>query len=461
MGNRTALEARLLRRRWLVWGMLAFSFLIVFFHRIALAVVADQLMAEFHLGAAALGNLGAVYFYVYTVMQIPSGALADTLGPRLTASAGTLVAGIGSIVFGLAPHLGVALAGRFLVGLGVSVVFISLLKIQTEWFRPREFATITGLTSLVGNSGNALAAAPLALLVAAIGWRSSFVAVGVLGSLVAAGCWLVVRNRPQDMGLPSIAQLEAGETGRRPPATAPGGRISLVRALGYVRRNPYTLPLFIAAFGLNGSLMVISAMWGVPYLMQVYSLSRGEAALYTLGTAVGVMLAGPLTGIISDGLRRRKAPLLGFTLLTVALWTLLVAWPGPLPLPLLRALFFLLGLSSGGYLLVMCVAKEVSPHAIAGVSTGTINTGSFLGAAVLQPLVGLILDATWEGELADGVRLYPLAGFRWGFLLCLVAVTAACVAALRLPETRAENIAPALPSEESACRPPAPPGATA
>ncbi|HHY91898.1 MAG TPA: MFS transporter, partial [Firmicutes bacterium] len=292
MVNQTPQEARLLRRRWLVWGMLAFSFLIVFFHRVGLAVVADQLMAEFHLSAAALGNLGAVYFYIYTAMQIPSGALADTLGPRLTASMGTLVAGIGSMVFGWAPTPAVAMLGRFLVGLGVSVVFISLLKIQTEWFRPREFATITGLTSLVGNSGNALAATPLALLVAAIGWRNSFVAVGVLGSLVAIGCWLVVRNRPADLGLSAIDELEAREAGGRVAAAAPPpGRVALGRALAYVGRGPYTLPLFVAAFGLNGSLMVISAMWGVPYLMQVYGLSRGQASLYTLSTAFGVMLA--------------------------------------------------------------------------------------------------------------------------------------------------------------------------
>jgi len=155
---------RLLRRRWLVWAVLAFCFAIVFFHRVSLAVVSDQLMAEFNLGAAALGNLGAVYFYVYTAMQIPSGILADTTGPRLTVTAGMLLAAMGAAVFALAQSLAVATAGRFLTGLGVSVVFVSVQKAQTYWFRPREFATITGLTSTVGNTGAILAATPLACL---------------------------------------------------------------------------------------------------------------------------------------------------------------------------------------------------------------------------------------------------------------------------------------------------------
>lgn len=450
MEETAKLRARLLRRRWLVWGVLALSFLIVFFHRIALAVVADRLMAEFNITASALGNLGAMYFYVYTIMQIPSGLLADTLGPRLTASAGTLVAGVGSVVFGLAPSFAAALFGRFLVGLGVSVVFISLLKVQTEWFRAREFATITGLTSTVGNSGNALAATPLAFLVAAVGWRLSFVAIGILGVLVAVGCWLFVRNRPEELGLPSIREIEAWEEGakntvhRRPPT----GRVPLGQALAYIMRSRYTLPLFVGAFGLNGSLMALSAMWGVPYLMQVYGLNRAQASLYTLGTAFGVMLAGPLSGLISDGLRRRREPLLSFAALTLLAWIALVAWPGRLPLPLLRLLFFFLGLGAGGYLLVMCLAKEVSPHAIAGVATGTINTGSFLGAAVLQPLVGLVLDATWDGRLAAGVRLYSLASYRLGFLFCTLVVALSFIAALRLPETHARNIAPDSPFPE-------------
>ncbi|HOO13055.1 MAG TPA: MFS transporter, partial [Bacillota bacterium] len=106
--------------RWLVWGTMCLAYVIVFFHRIATGVVADNLMSEFGVTGTALGSLGAVYFYVYTFMQIPSGVLADTLGARKTVSAGALVAGIGSIIFGRAAGIEMGYVGRFLVGLGVS-----------------------------------------------------------------------------------------------------------------------------------------------------------------------------------------------------------------------------------------------------------------------------------------------------------------------------------------------------
>lgn len=438
--NLTQQVERLLRHRWLVWGVLAFSFAIVFFHRVSLAVVSDQLMAEFNLGAAALGNLGAMYFYVYTVMQIPSGILADTTGPRLTVSVGMLLAAAGAALFALASGLSMAFAGRFLTGLGVSVVFVAVQKAQTAWFRMSEFATITGLTSTIGNIGAALAATPLAFLVAAIGWRHSFLVIAALGVVGAVACWLLVRDRPQDLGLPSMAELEAYESGTELPDTQQQSAIPFRQALHYVLHNRHTIPLFITALGFNGSLQSLTAMWGIPYLMQVYNLGRTQAATYSLLAALGTIISGPLSGLISDKLKRRKPTMLAFCAMPLIAWSVLVLWPGKIPFSLLKLLFFLMGLGTGGYLTVMVLTKELNPPAISGLATGTVNTGAFLGAAILQPLVGFILDATWDGSMVAGVPVYSVASFRRGFSVCLIMVAIAYITALRLPETEARNL---------------------
>lgn len=430
---------RLLRRRWLVWAALAFSFTIAFFHRVSLGVVSDQLMADFNLGAAALGNLGAIYFYIYTAMQIPSGILADTIGPRLTVTLGTLLAAAGAAVFAFARSYWLAVAGRFFTGLGVSVVFVCAQKAQTYWFRPREFGTVTGLTSTVGNSGALLAATPLALLVAAIGWRQSFLVVTVLGLISAGACWLLVRDRPRDLGLPSMAELEASEAGIEAFTEQPAETIPFRQALRQVLYNRHFIPLAITVFGLNGTLQSFISMWGIPYLMQIYHLSRTQASTYTLLTSLGTIIAGPLAGFVSDRIRRRKPVLLSFGILSLLSWGLLVLWPGPIPFRLLKLTFFLVGLGAGGYLTAMVLAKELNPPTMAGLATGAANTGSFLGAAIIQPLVGLILDGSWDGSILAGVRLYSLSGFRLGFSVCLLAVAVAYIAAWRLPETGARH----------------------
>ena len=186
-----------MRRRQLALGIVALSYVLSFFQRFAPAGIANDLSAAFETSAASLGVLAATYFYVYTVMQVPTGMLADTLGPRRILVLGGVVGGLGSFLFGLAPSLDVALAGRTLIGLGVSVTFIAMLKLIAVWFEESRFATLVGVGMLVGNLGSVLAGAPLSAVAQATGWRGVFIAVGVLSLILAALCWLVVRDRPE------------------------------------------------------------------------------------------------------------------------------------------------------------------------------------------------------------------------------------------------------------------------
>ena len=156
--------------RWVVFALGATAFLLSFFHRVAPAAIAGELTQAFDVSGAALGALAAAYFYIYTVMQLPTGVLADTLGPRRVLTAGGVVAGIGSIVFGGADSVALAAAGRTLVGLGVSVAFICLLKLNANWFAERQFATAVGLSNIFGMSGALLATAPLAWLIIFASW---------------------------------------------------------------------------------------------------------------------------------------------------------------------------------------------------------------------------------------------------------------------------------------------------
>ncbi|MEN9849630.1 MAG: hypothetical protein RL368_2370, partial [Pseudomonadota bacterium] len=116
------------RTRWTIYGVLILAYMLVFFQRIAPAVVSGELMQAFNTTGAALGSLVAMYYYIYTAMQLPAGVLADTLGTRASVTVGNLIGGIGSIIFGLASDFEIAAVGRLMVGFGVSVVFVGLMK---------------------------------------------------------------------------------------------------------------------------------------------------------------------------------------------------------------------------------------------------------------------------------------------------------------------------------------------
>ena len=204
-------SARFKRVCWSIYAILVVSYILVFFHRIAPAVVSADLMRAFGTTGAALGSLAAVYYYIYTAMQIPAGVLADTLGARISVTLGNVVSGIGSILFGMAATLWEASVGRALVGLGVSVVFVGLMKSNTLWFRDRDYGFISGLTLLLGNVGAIMAAGPLAGVLTIWSWRAVFVAFGVMALILAVLSWLGVRNTPEEAGFPSIREME-GQT---------------------------------------------------------------------------------------------------------------------------------------------------------------------------------------------------------------------------------------------------------
>ena len=192
-----------LRYRWVIFWILASGYVLVYFHRLCPAVVAVDMMQDLRAGGALTGFLSAAYFYPYAVMQLPAGLLSDSWGPRNTITLFFGVASIGSLLLGLAPSAFWAIMGRTLVGLGVAMLFVPTMKVLAEWFRVREFAMMTGVLMAMGGLGSLIAATPLALLSARIGWRFSFVVVAVFTFILIVLVWIFVRDKPADFGWPS------------------------------------------------------------------------------------------------------------------------------------------------------------------------------------------------------------------------------------------------------------------
>jgi predicted MFS family arabinose efflux permease len=373
-----------------IFALALASFVLSFVHRTAPAAIAGELTRAFSISATVLGTLAATYFYVYTLLQIPVGVLADTLGPRRILTAGSAIAAAGSLLFALAPSWEIAAAGRTLVGIGVSVAFIAVLKVSAVWFVPERFATLTGVTMFAGNLGAVAAGAPLAWAVTLTSWRVVFVALAVLSAALALATWLRVRDSPQQLGFAPVA----GSV----PASAQ--RVPWMQALARVLANRSTWPAFVANAGVGGSYLAFAGLWGVPYLQQVYGMSRVAAAQHTSLLLLGVAFGSLAIGMISDRLRSRHGVMRAFVVaytLSWLPWLLQAAWPMWATL----AWFFLMGLLIPGFTLSWTIAKEANPPQYSGIATSVVNVGIFLGTGILQPLVGWVLDqGRAAGDLA-------------------------------------------------------------
>jgi len=406
------------RYRWVVFFLLAFGYLLVYFHRLCPAVVALDMQADLQTSGALLGFLAAAYFYPYALMQIPSGLLSDSWGPRKTITVFFALTGAASILLGLVGSLGFVIFARILVGLGVAMLFVPTMKIMTQWFKNEEFARMTGILMAVGGLGAYTASRPLAWLSDMMGWRGSFVVIGVITIVVAAAIWFLVRNTPQEMGFPRVNNPAEGN---------PGKAIGLAQGIKIVLTSrPFW---FLATWFFFSFCIFFSfgGLWGGPYLMHVYGLSKAEAGNILGMLALAMIVGSPFFSWLSDKVfRSRKKVIVLASVITLCLTIPLAFYPDAMNRPALYLLCFLLGMFNSAIVVVAFTsAKELFPVEIAGTSVGLANLFPFLGGAVAPPILGAILEAQVKTATGYSAEAYSKA-FLLYFIFALLALGASC-----------------------------------
>jgi sugar phosphate permease len=421
------------RRRWVGWGVLATAFFLVSLHRTATAVLSGDLMRAFDTTGAELGLLHSSFFYLYAALQVPAGLLTDRFGARAIAAGGTGAMSIGALVFGASPTYAVAFLGRLLVGLGASVLFVSVLRFCANWYRPDEFGTMNGVTFSVGILGGLAATTPLAVAVEALGWRATVVALGGLGLAAAVGIVLLSHDTPAAAGLTPIENVP-----ERPEVTAADLRDHVATAL----REPETWLLGVMLFFMTGVGITIFGLWGIPYLVQSYDISVTRASVYLLVGNVGGMVGPTLFGWLSDRIGRRTELIVLSAIVFALTWGVFAVF-GTIPLLLVGAIFLFSRVLRGGIPLAFAVMKERHPEGASGTVIGIVNTMGWVGAAVFPVVLGAALDAYWTGETVNGTRVYTAVGYRVAFAIAVAAgvVATACALALHLRTRREGTVA--------------------
>lgn len=417
--------------KWSIFAVLILTYILVYFHRMAPGVVSQDLMGAFQITGAQLGTLSSIYFFVYAFMQLPSGVMADTLGTRTSVINGNIIAGLGSILFGMSGSFELACLGRFFVGLGVSVVFVSIMKSNSVWFHERVFAIMSGLTLLIGNLGSVLAAGPLAAVLTVFEWRSVFVGIGILSLVLASVGFLVVENKPEDLGLPSPNDYGSAQDSGKPKSWY-ANLLSVV-----ITRRVW--PGFWVQFGMIGSLYSFMGLWGVRYLQDVHNADRGLAAAHITVMLLCFAAGSLFFGWFSDRLGKRKPIIVGCVLGYLLTWLVLIYLPWS-PGAEGYVLFGIMGLMGAGFVVTFAAAKEVIHPNLSGMAVSTVNTGCFIGTALMQPLFGYVMDKFWNGRIVDNIRVYSTTDYTYGFYLVLLFAVIAILGALRLHETGGRNI---------------------
>ena len=384
--------------------ILASSFcLYEFILQVSASVITNELMRELSIDASGLGIVVAFYYYAYTPMQIPAGLLFDRYGPRVLITIATLICVLGAYFFGYATTPVLAAIGRFLMGIGSAFAFIGALVLVSRWFSPAKFALMAGIVQLMTSTGAVLGEAPLAKAVSIYGWRESIIWLAGFGIFLAGLIYLIIRDYAP--GQKPIMEEK--------PKT---GLSSEWQRLKLVLRNRQSQYVGLYAFCTWGPVLMFAVLWGVPFLTLKYGINEVQAGSMLFFVWLGIGLASPAAGYISNQIESRNKVLTALAYIGL-ITTAMILYVPNLSIPFMIILLFLFGVAAGAQALSFAVINDFADRDLIGTSIGFNNMCVVAGGALLQPVIGIILVALWDGNMVDGVAAYTLPMYERGLVL--------------------------------------------
>ncbi len=389
------------------------------FYRSSNGVIAPELMNDLGINASEIGWSSGSFFVIFAILQIPIGVLFDRYGVRRVLASMLIFAVIGSLAFASSHSIGALVAGRFLIGLGFAGGMVGSLVILSRWHTPSGFTQAMTLLFAMANVGSLLATLPLAAANEWIGWRTTFVVLGLATGAIALLFLVIVRDTPSN----------GADQPARPQSL--GDSISGMREVFRVPGLLNVMPMIGIGYA---SVVTIVGLWGGPYLHDVYGLdgvSRGNLlSIMAIALVVGTLAYGPMQRkarsfrpvVVIGGVASAALMLLLGVVSTGPIWTTAT---------LLIAICFV-----GAYSVVlMAHGVALVPPQLAGRGSTTLNAILMGGTAILQIVSGEVIGVVqgWTGSAAPGYASF--------FLLLGVLTLAAAAIYHRAPEPRSDRSA--------------------
>ena len=356
------------------------------------AVMLPAVQAEFGVARAAASLPYTALMIGFGIGGVVMGRLADRFGVMTPLLIGGVSLGLGYVASGLAGSIGgFAVAQGLLVGLlGSSASFAPLVADTSLWFVKRR-----GIAVAVCASGNYVAGAiwpPVVQhFVASVGWRHTYIGLGVFcGSLM---CLLAFFMRPRPpAAVAAPARGSAASPSERPFGLSMGHAQALLCVAGVACCVAMAMPqVHIVAY--CGDLG--------------YGAARG-AEMLSLMLACGIV-SRLVSGVICDRIGGIRTLLLGSALQGTAL-LLFLPFDGLVSLYLISALF---GLFQGGIVpSYAIIVREHFPPAQAGARVGTVLMFTLLGMALGGWMSGKVFDVTgsYHAAFINGIAWNLLNG---------------------------------------------------
>ena len=337
------------------------------------ATISPNLISEFNLSAGDLGLLGGGYFLGFASVQIPLGYLLDKSGPKKIVSYFLIIAIVGMISFSLSQNFISLLISRVLIGIGVGACLMGPLTAYRVWFQDETQQRANSWMLMIGAIGMLSSSLPIQFFLPIIGWRSIF---GILSILTFFSVLLII------VFVPNWNEKNIKNT------TDEKG------SLKEIWQNRFFKSLVPMGFFNYGGLFAIQTLWAGPWMIKVSGYTPEESANGLFIIYLSLLFSFLTWGYfvprfsknVSDAIR-------------------LLKFGAPLNLIVLVFIIYL-GPKAGAFywafFAVSSVFLSLSQPAVgmafslsnAGKALTSFNLLLFIGAFVLQWIIGVIIDLT-------------------------------------------------------------------
>ncbi|WP_406384952.1 MFS transporter [Streptomyces sp. NBC_01618] len=394
------------RVRWvMIW--LAFAGLtIAYVDRANISVALPYMTKDLHIDPALSGLLLGAFFWTYSLFQIPMGWLVDRFGSRVLYAAA--VAWWSLITFAMAAVRGVGslIGARLLLGVGEAAAFPACTKVVERWFPRQERGTASGIYDSGARGGTLLATPLVTALIAAVGWRGSFIVTGVLG-MIWVVFWLKMYRDPRKhpkVNEAELAYIEAGQKKQDADASDDGPQLRWRDLLRY--RTVWGMAL---GFSCQSFVIYFFITWFPSYLVEARGFSLLTLGVFGTIPAIIAFIGNFGGGWASDALVRRghsltfarKSCIIAGMLVSALIGLAAVVDNSMVALALLSLSFGGVTFATSSIVTLPADIAPLSTRSWASTIQGVQNSVSNLAGVASPFVIGLIYSST--GSFVGGL----------------------------------------------------------
>ena len=394
---------------YLGWAAVGIFYFYQYILRVSPGVMIEDLRREFTLTAEQFSYFGSFYLYAYALLQVPLGIIVDKIGVKKTVLGSILLCLMGTFLMAQTSYFSLALVSRILIGAGSATAFMCCLKIIADGLPPGKRALLMGATLALGTVGALTAGKPLVFLLDNYGWRTSLNYTSLVGLLCFMAAFFVLPKQQQGDAHPHDDDEHESTWAR----------------LIEIVKNKQIVLYALLAIGVYTPLSALADLWGTAFLSEKFGLSRGDAAQTTMMLYVGLASGSLIIPWISEHAHALNRTIRYCTLGLLITSSIIIFGPA-FSKGALTVIMLLVGVFCGAEMICFTGALLHTTPANSGLTIGVVNTFNMLGGAILQQLIGSLLDMQWTGLVDEfGVRQYTPGQYIIA-LSSLTVIIAAC-----------------------------------